>query len=55
MLDLLILAGFFVLILASGVVATNLYCRLAYNTCESCGSLNARRRSQCRKCGADIS
>ena len=50
MLDVLILIGFFVLILGSGVVTTNFYCRLAYNQCPSCGSINAKRRSQCRKC-----
>ena len=52
MLDLLILGGFFLLILGSGVVATNIYCRFAYNRCESCGAMNAKRRYQCRKCGA---
>ena len=54
MLDLLILAVFMVLILGSGVFATNIYCRLAYNWCESCGSMNAKRRDACRKCGAAI-
>ena len=53
-LDLLILAGFMVLILGSGVFATNIYCRFAYNWCESCGSMNAKRRDTCRKCGARI-
>lgn len=55
MLDLLILGGFFLLILGSGVVATNIYCRFAYNRCQSCGSMNAKRRDRCRKCGAVIS
>lgn len=54
MFDLIVLAGMFVLILASGVVATNVYCRLSYNYCQSCGSMNAKRRDQCRKCGAAI-
>lgn len=53
-LDLVILAGFFLLILGSGVVATNIYCKFAYNSCEECGSMNAKRRSHCRKCGAGI-
>lgn len=54
MLDLLILAGFMVLILGSGVFATNIYCQIAYNRCPACGALNAKRRSVCRKCSAPI-
>ena len=54
MLDLLVLAGFMALILGSGVFATNIYCRLAYNWCDSCGAMNAKRRDACRKCGAAI-
>ena len=50
MLDILIFIVFLVLILGSGVVATNFYCRFAYNRCASCGSFNAKRRSHCRKC-----
>jgi hypothetical protein len=53
-LDLLILAGFVVLILGSGVVATNIYCQMAYNRCSACGAMNAKRRSECRKCSAEI-
>jgi len=53
-LDLLILAGFMVLILGSGVIATNIYCQIAYNRCTACGALNAKRRSECRKCAALI-
>lgn len=54
MLDLLILAGFVVLILGSGVVATNIYCQMAYNRCSACGAMNAKRRGECRKCSAEI-
>ncbi len=54
MIDLLILAGFVVLILGGGVVATNIYCQLAYNRCPDCGAMNAKRRSECRKCLAEI-
>ncbi len=50
MMDILILIGFMILILGSGVFATNVYCSLAYNRCPSCGSLNAKRRDNCRKC-----
>ena len=52
MLDLLILAGFMVLILGSGVFATNIYCRMAYNWCTECGAMNAKRRDRFRKCSA---
>ncbi len=54
MTDLLILAGFLLLILVSGVFATNLYCRFAYRWCADCGSMNAKRRSTCRKCKAPL-
>ena len=54
MLDLLILCGFMLLILGSGVVATNFYCRMAYRWCEACGAMNARRRRSCRKCGEGL-
>ncbi len=54
MLDLLILAVFFALILGSGVIATNIYCHFAYNRCEQCGCLNAKRRENCRKCSAEV-
>lgn len=54
MLDLLILVGFMVLILGSGVVATNIYCQIAYNRCSVCGALNAKRRTVCRKCSAPL-
>jgi hypothetical protein len=53
-LDTLILVGFMLLILGSGVLATNFYCRIAYNWCESCGSMNSKRRRECRKCGAGL-
>ena len=54
MLDIAIFVGFFLLILGSGVYATNIYCRLAYNWCQACGSMNAKRREDCRKCGAAL-
>lgn len=53
-LDVLVFIGFFILILASGVWATNIYCRFAYNQCSDCDALNAKRRSECRKCGASL-
>lgn len=53
-LDVLVFIGFFILILASGVWATNIYCRFAYNQCADCKALNVKRRSECRKCGAKL-
>lgn len=53
-LDVLVLIGSFILILLSGVWATNLYCRFAYNQCADCKALNVKRRSECRKCGARL-
>lgn len=37
-------------ILGSSAAATQLYVKLAYYKCASCGSLNAKRRTQCRIC-----
>ncbi len=33
-----------ILILVSGVFATNIYCRMAYDWCTECGAMNAKRR-----------
>ena len=52
MYEVLSFLGFMVLILVSGVFATNTYCRIAYNWCTECGAMNAKRRDQCRKCSA---
>ncbi len=41
-------------ILGLAAVATHLFARAMYNTCANCGTLNAKRRSHCRKCGAPI-
>ena len=53
-MDLLINAGLLVLILGSSALLTNAYTRRAYNRCSRCGSLNAKRRSECRTCGQPI-
>ena len=52
--DLLINAGLLVLILGSSALLTSAYARRAYNRCPDCGSLNAKRRSECRACGRTI-
>ncbi len=41
-------------ILGASAVATQLFARAMYRTCSNCRTLNARRRSQCRKCGANL-
>lgn len=41
------------ILLVSGVL-TNLFARAMYITCPQCHTLNARRRTQCRKCGRKI-
>ena len=43
-----------VVIAGSGAVFTQVYCKLAYYTCANCKSLNAKRRSECRNCGASL-
>ncbi|MDE0165016.1 MAG: hypothetical protein OXH92_07915 [Bryobacterales bacterium] len=50
MTDLLLNATLFILILVSGWFATRFYVKLAYHQCEHCGSLNVKRRSECRVC-----
>jgi hypothetical protein len=39
------------IILGISAVLTQVFARTMYNRCESCNTLNARRRSQCRRCG----
>jgi hypothetical protein len=50
------LLGFIVLaaILIVSAIITNWFARTMYNRCSSCGTLNAKRRSQCRACEHEI-
>ena len=41
-------------ILGVSAVVTQLFARAMYITCSQCHTLNARRRTQCRKCGATL-
>lgn len=41
-----------VLILGVSAVITQLFARAMYIRCAGCGTLNARRRSNCRNCQA---
>jgi hypothetical protein len=43
-----------VTILGVSAVLTHLFARAMYLTCPNCRTLNARRRTQCRKCGQKI-
>ncbi len=54
MLDNLLNVGLVILILGTSAWATNAYARAMYNRCSGCGTLNAKRRTQCRECGAEI-
>ena len=50
MSDFLINAALLIAILGTAFFLTNWYAR-AYITCRGCGTMNARRRTECRKCG----
>ncbi len=50
LLNILVLAG----ILGVSALFTNWFARKMYNRCAICGILNAKRRSNCRGCGAAI-
>jgi hypothetical protein len=39
-----------VVILGLSAIITNVFARAMYIRCNSCGTLNARRRSECRNC-----
>jgi rRNA maturation endonuclease Nob1 len=54
-MDLLLNIALATFVLGSGVVATQIYVKLAYFKCAGCGSLNAKRRSECRVCGHALS
>ena len=38
-------------ILGASALLTELFARKMYYRCKGCGTLNAKRRTQCRKCG----
>jgi len=50
------LLGFALLaaILIVSAIITNWFARTMYNRCANCGTLNAKRRSQCRACEQEI-
>ncbi|HEX8175316.1 MAG TPA: hypothetical protein VF543_09360 [Pyrinomonadaceae bacterium] len=46
-------AGLAAILIVSALI-TNWFARTMYNRCGSCGTLNAKRRSQCRACDREI-
>jgi len=41
-------------ILILSALITNWFARTMYNRCAACGTLNARRRDNCRACDASM-
>jgi uncharacterized OB-fold protein len=41
-------------ILIASAFITNWFARTMYNHCGNCGTLNAKRRAQCRSCNNDL-
>ncbi|MCA1591954.1 MAG: hypothetical protein LC754_04740 [Acidobacteria bacterium] len=54
MKDTLVSLAVFACILLASALITNWFARNMYNRCAGCGTLNAKRRAQCRACGAKI-
>jgi len=52
--DTLINIALAVAILGGSYVIMHLFARAMYVRCASCVTLNVRRRSHCRKCGAPL-
>jgi hypothetical protein len=50
LLSIAVLGG----ILVVSAVITNLFARKMYNRCGDCGTLNAKRRTNCRSCNTEI-
>jgi hypothetical protein len=50
LLNLLVLVG----ILGLSAIITGWFARTMYVRCLACGTLNARRRAQCRSCEQDL-
>jgi hypothetical protein len=50
--DFLLNAGVLILILGVSAFITSWFTRTMYIRCSGCGTLNARRRSECRSCSS---
>lgn len=53
-MEMLLNIALAVVILGGAFLLTHFFARWMYITCTSCGTLNARRRSQCRKCAEPL-
>jgi rRNA maturation endonuclease Nob1 len=49
--DTLLSVAVLVAILGASALITNWFARTMYNRCRACGTLNAKRRHECRACG----
>jgi hypothetical protein len=49
-IDTLLSVAVLVIILTLSALITNWFARTMYNRCAGCGTLNAKRRAQCRAC-----
>jgi len=54
MMDTLLNIAVFVGILGASAVFTEWFARKMYYRCRRCGTLNAKRRSQCRQCSEPV-
>jgi hypothetical protein len=54
LIDTLLSISVLVIILLVSALITNWFARTMYNRCEGCGTLNAKRRAQCRACNHEL-
>jgi hypothetical protein len=54
LIDTLLSVAVLVVILVLSALITNWFARTMYNRCASCGTLNAKRRAQCRACHHEL-
>jgi uncharacterized OB-fold protein len=52
--ETLLNAAIFIGILGASWFITNWFAHTMYIRCAACGTLNARRRQQCRSCRSDL-
>jgi len=52
--NLLLNLAVLVAILGLSAIITGWFARTMYIRCETCGTLNARRRTQCRSCQKEL-
>jgi hypothetical protein len=52
--ETLLNAAIFIAILGASWLITNWFARAMYIRCAACGTLNARRRIQCRSCQTNL-